>query len=189
MAITDLPSDWSFWILLPDREEGPEVVDASWNVELKEPLFFAQEEFTFISPFQVNAHARWADQSVMVEIDLEATISVPCVRCLELTDIALRTHFMYLYSLRDSVTSEREQESDEHLVLVDALENKLNITPQVWESLILSLPTNPLCREDCKGLCPVCGASLNDGDCGCNRETRDPRLADLLKIKKEDLEA
>ena len=94
MAITDLPSDWSFWILLPDREEGPEVVDASWNVELKEPLFFAQEEFTFISPFQVNAHARWADQSVMVEIDLEATISVPCVRCLELTDIALRSHFM-----------------------------------------------------------------------------------------------
>ncbi len=189
MAITDLPSDWSFWILLPDREEGPEVVDASWNVELKEPLFFAQEEFTFISPFQVNAHARWADQSIMVEIDLEATISVPCVRCLELTDIALRTHFMYLYSLRDFVSSGREQEADEHIVLVDSLENRLDITPQVWESLILSLPLHPLCREECKGLCPICGASLNEGDCGCNRQAIDPRLSDLLKMKEDDLEA
>jgi uncharacterized protein len=189
MAITDLPSDWSFWVHLPGREEGPDVVDASWQIEMKQSIVFAQEEFSFLSPLQVVAHVSWADQSVMVQIELETTLSVPCVRCLELTDIALQTHFMYLYSLRDSVTSEREQESDEHLVLVDALENKLNITPQVWESLILSLPTNPLCREDCKGLCPVCGASLNDGDCGCNRETRDPRLADLLKIKKEDLEA
>jgi uncharacterized protein len=43
----------------------------------------------------------------------------------------------------------------------------------------------PLCREDCQGLCPVCGTNLNNGTCTCKREWEDPRLAALKKLKTD----
>ena len=45
-----------------------------------------------------------------------------------------------------------------------------------------------LCREDCKGLCPVCGKDLNDGDCGCDRTERDPRFESLRALFNDDEE-
>ena len=49
----------------------------------------------------------------------------------------------------------------------------------------MNLPGRFLCSEDCKGLCPKCGADLNLGDCGCDKEDIDPRWADLQKIMKD----
>jgi uncharacterized protein len=49
--------------------------------------------------------------------------------------------------------------------------------------LLLSLPTRPLCREDCRGLCPHCGINLNRESCGCREERLDSRLAALRSIK------
>ena len=45
----------------------------------------------------------------------------------------------------------------------------LDLTQALLDEAVLSLPMRMLCREDCKGLCPICGADLNDGDCGCDR--------------------
>ena len=44
------------------------------------------------------------------------------------------------------------------------------------------------CREDCKGLCPICGKDLNDGDCGCDRTIRDPRFESLRALFNDDEE-
>ena len=52
----------------------------------------------------------------------------------------------------------------------------LDITPEVLNSIILSLPMKALCKEDCPGLCPRCGSNLKDGQCGCESENIDPRL-------------
>ncbi|MGB9809870.1 MAG: YceD family protein, partial [Caldanaerobacter sp.] len=48
--------------------------------------------------------------------------------------------------------------------------------------VILSLPMKFLCKEDCKGLCPICGTNLNYGSCSCKREDIDPRLEVLSKL-------
>lgn len=60
----------------------------------------------------------------------------------------------------------------------------LDITEPVRESLLLAVPLQALCREDCRGLCPVCGADRNEGDCGCDTTTVDPRLAALKQFIK-----
>ena len=60
----------------------------------------------------------------------------------------------------------------------------LDITEPVRESLLLAVPLQSLCREDCRGLCPVCGADRNEGDCGCDATTVDPRLAALKQFIK-----
>ena len=53
------------------------------------------------------------------------------------------------------------------------------------EQLYLALPMKPLCREDCKGLCPNCGTNWNRGTCDCKQGWEDPRLAALNKLKAE----
>ena len=52
----------------------------------------------------------------------------------------------------------------------------------VEADLILSLPFKNLCREDCRGLCPICGKNLNEGLCGCRPQTADPRLEILRQL-------
>jgi uncharacterized protein len=51
------------------------------------------------------------------------------------------------------------------------------------EQFYLALPMKPLCRADCKGLCPMCGTNLNRGTCDCKREWKDPRLSALKELR------
>jgi uncharacterized protein len=62
--------------------------------------------------------------------------------------------------------------------------DEVDVTPLVRDAVLLELPLAPLCREACRGLCPVCGANLNDADCGCERTDRDPRWAALDQLKE-----
>lgn len=60
----------------------------------------------------------------------------------------------------------------------------IDITEPLREGLLLAEPMQALCKQDCRGLCPVCGADLNDDDCGCERFSVDPRLAALKQFIK-----
>jgi uncharacterized protein len=51
------------------------------------------------------------------------------------------------------------------------------------EQFYLSLPMKPLCRQDCRGLCTVCGTNLNRETCDCKRDWEDPRLDVLRKLR------
>lgn len=65
---------------------------------------------------------------------------------------------------------------------------QIDLSPAVREQILLSVPASPLCREDCKGLCPRCGKDLNDGDCGCDRTAMDPRWSALKGIQLDKKE-
>lgn len=60
--------------------------------------------------------------------------------------------------------------------------DKLDLEPLFREQFVLAIPYAPLCREDCKGLCPQCGTDLNSGTCTCEKPI-DPRLAALKGLK------
>ena len=60
----------------------------------------------------------------------------------------------------------------------------IDIAIPLRESLLLAEPLQALCREDCKGLCPVCGVNLNEETCTCETKTIDPRLAALKQFIK-----
>ncbi|MET0143408.1 MAG: DUF177 domain-containing protein [Ilumatobacteraceae bacterium] len=63
---------------------------------------------------------------------------------------------------------------------------QLDLGPMVREGVLLAAPDAPLCREDCAGLCPSCGADLNDGPCGCDMTVRDDRWSVLDQLELED---
>ena len=68
---------------------------------------------------------------------------------------------------------------DEEISAENISENIADITEIVRDTFLASLPMQNLCREDCKGLCPVCGKNLNVGNCECDRLNVDPRLTAL----------
>lgn len=73
--------------------------------------------------------------------------------------------------------AQAENEDSDLYIVADDL--RLDLDALVCEDVFLAMPSRFLCRKDCKGLCPVCGADLNEGDCGC-KPAADPRW-DALK--------
>jgi len=71
-----------------------------------------------------------------------------------------------------------ELDDDIHLVQEEIVE----LDPYLREAFAVSLPMAAICREDCKGLCPVCGKDRNTETCGCESEAVDPRLAPLQDL-------
>ena len=76
-------------------------------------------------------------------------------------------------------------EFDEEFDKTEAADDLLDVTELLRDVLIAGQPMKNLCKTDCKGLCPKCGANLNEGDCGCEKFFVDPRLATLKDFKLE----
>ena len=84
-----------------------------------------------------------------------------------------------------SLRGERELTSDE-LTSATYADDELDVDEMLREQLILGIPMRRLCGEGCKGICPRCGADLNEGDCGCPQSAADPRFQALEKLLKQD---
>ena len=74
-----------------------------------------------------------------------------------------------------------EDEDDPDVYPIDAREHDLDLRPAIREEWLLAVPALVVCKDDCKGLCPKCGADLNAGACGC-AQVRDPRWDALRSL-------
>ncbi|WP_027881820.1 YceD family protein [Meiothermus rufus] len=101
-----------------------------------------------------------------------------CRRCLTPTPAAVRAHFQYMLRYQPGLAHPELVEEDEEEVLLFGHPN-LELGPILSEAFALELPYTVLCKEDCKGLCPVCGTNRNEVDCG-HDEGSPTRLGRLL---------
>lgn len=101
-----------------------------------------------------------------------------CRRCLRTIGGDLLAEVRELYRQRDA--GEADDEDEETYPLGG---DQLDLEPLARDAVLLGLPLAPLCRPDCAGLCPTCGADLSDGACGCPPAAGDPRwgMLDLLR--------
>ena len=117
-----------------------------------------------------------AGDVLLLEAELSAQVRRTCGRCLkEFTAVTKADVLEKFYP-----ASAENIEKDAFVYDSDIVD----VTEPLRESLLLAEPIQALCKEDCKGLCPVCGADLNSGDCGCDRFSVDPRLAALKQFIK-----
>jgi uncharacterized protein len=117
-------------------------------------------------------------QGLYAQGRLTGTVDHECARCLEGYDQTVSARLAELYHYPP------ESAPPDSLTISDDVH--LDLTPVVREDLLLSIPMHALCRPDCKGLCPQCGANWNEGPCDCRDETIDPRLAPLARLLKPD---
>jgi uncharacterized protein len=106
-----------------------------------------------------------------------------CSRCLKPYTKTLRGEIDFSIQEVANDTVGRDDVPETEL-LVTAGASEVDISGPVREALLLEIPLQPLCREDCRGLCPICGVNRNEEACECKVEKTDPRwdaLRDLLK--------
>jgi uncharacterized protein len=128
----------------------------------------------------------------IAQIDVEGTIGaqleIECARCLQKIDKDLEFAFEAAFVTPENFTEAKEAELNASDLDVSVIEgNEIDMIELVREQILLNLPEQVFCREDCKGLCDKCGANRNLIDCNCIEKEVDPRWAALseLKIKNE----
>jgi uncharacterized protein len=106
-----------------------------------------------------------------------------CARCLE--DYPFSLHKEFTFVLKPHAEQLANQELTEEDVSLSFYQgDEVDLAPLVRETLILSLPTIPLCSDECRGLCPNCGVNRNVVSCTCVDQWVDPRLAGLRMAKR-----
>ena len=88
-----------------------------------------------------------------------------------------------VYQFEHVLVRQLNEEDNGDFIVVSG--NQLDLDDLATSDILLELPSVVYCREDCKGLCPVCGANLNEKDCGCDLKQPDPRLQILSEFFKE----
>jgi uncharacterized protein len=168
------------------------------GLDLDEPLdpasvhIESEATFTLRPGGRLTAHVERVDGStVHVRGDLEAPLSLECARCIEPFPLAVEQSLDLFFLPHEADRPDEEEDevelSDRDMVVAYYEGDRLDLGETVREQLYLALPMRSLCRQDCKGRCPTCGANLNAGACGCPREVAptDPRLLPLKKILDE----
>jgi len=122
------------------------------------------------------------DRQFSVEGNAKLVVDIPCDRCL--TDVAVDFDISISkeFDLEKETSAKEDGESEETRFVTDAQE--LDAKELIKEELFILWPSKVLCKEDCKGLCKVCGHNLNVSDCGCDRVVLDPRMAAIQDIFK-----
>ena len=100
-----------------------------------------------------------------------------CRRCLTDVSVSISEGVQLLF-----VDSDTEGADDPDVFVVDARADELDLRPALREQWLLAVPAFALCRDDCKGLCPTCGADLNAGACDCAPVT-DSRWDSLRSVR------
>ena len=117
---------------------------------------------------------------------LTARAEVDCDRCLQLVRVPVEAQFSLQYMTRKEYESSQAVELEETDMTVSVFDGEaIEIDELVREQVLLAVPERILCREDCKGLCPTCGADRNLKPCGCESVETDPRWAALNDLRFE----
>jgi uncharacterized protein len=116
-------------------------------------------------------------QGILLQADFHTIIDLECVRCLTDFQQTLMVNFTELYAFSQRYVT------DSGLLMPET--GIIDLTPVLREYALLEIPISPLCRPDCKGLCPICGNNLNESVCYHEEESGDPRLASLRSLLKK----
>ena len=145
---------------------------------------FRQIDFLFETPLKGEAKVWKAGQSIVVKGRVETVLRFRCVRCLEEFSHPLSSTFDLTLNPSKEMNSEEEVELSEEDMESSFFEGgEIRLSEIACEQIFLDIPYQPVCKEDCKGLCPVCGRDLNRGSCGCHAEVDENRFAVLRKLK------
>ena len=150
-----------------------------------------------LSPQELGLESEGADFSRSTRVELvlrksgdsfyctgqaKTDVKLECSRCLETYFHSLETKLdFYVRVEKDRIKIEYQDQAEP---LVFPGNQFFSIENLIREAILLNLPLKPLCSEDCKGLCSVCGANLNISDCNCKKEELDPRWEKLRNLKK-----
>jgi uncharacterized protein len=140
-------------------------------------------DFTFVGPAMVHLRHYRSGQEIFLEGDLRASVVGQCARCLESFEFPHAPRFSFIMVPHQGRWAEEDLAGGGgDLTWYEGEE--IDVSPMLRERMLLALPTLPLCRDGCRGLCAQCGSNLNAGPCDCAADAGDPRLAVLRTLMR-----
>ncbi len=163
--ISDIPEEG----LALDYEEEPQTLTEGTRIEGK---------------IWVSLRVLKVETTVSVTGELKANLCLECSRCLKEFSHTLISSFRVDYMPLKEIGKEKEYElKSDDLDISFYKGDRIDLTELIKEQILLSLPMQPLCSTDCKGLCPRCRKAIKEGPCNCEVKEIDPRFEVLKKLK------
>jgi uncharacterized protein len=148
-----------------------------------EELSLEDQSAVLRRPPKVRGRITLGGAEVDLEGEISAGVEVECDRCLKPIAVAVETSFDVRYLPVSEYRRPENHELDAQdlsLALFDG--EAIDIDQLVREQILLALPVRRLCREECRGLCQICGIDRNVSDCGCEIRAPDPRWSALKAL-------
>jgi len=164
---------------------GPQRKRASVELVAEE---LGRVEILKIEEIRVDAEGRAGDGAgeYFLEGKVDFNADLTCSRCLDPFPVATAWEFAVRFIPRPEYSTEEEVEISEAELDVEHYSDRfVSLRDLAAEQIHLSVPMKPLCEQDCLGLCPHCGANMNEAPCSCNKEETDDRWAALRDIREQ----
>ncbi len=128
-------------------------IGTSRDIHFDYPKVTLQPDFR-LTDFSGVARIGRTPQGILVQGEFQGTAPAECVRCLTEFEQPLHTTFDELYAF------DKRSETESGLILPE--DANIDLEPLVRDYLMIEMPISPICKSDCKGLCPICGQNLNE---------------------------
>ena len=146
-------------------------------------LVLGEDRLRLVQPPTVSGEIRREDRRVHVKGRVVARVQVECDRCLKLIELPVDSSFKLEYVTQEDYQAQQAVELTEDDLDLTVFDGEvIDIDALVTEEILLAVPDHILCKDDCKGICPRCGADRNSVDCGCETAEVDPRWAGLKEL-------
>ncbi|MBK7381273.1 MAG: DUF177 domain-containing protein [Ignavibacteriales bacterium] len=157
------------------------LTDGTYEYHFEDDVKKLDLEHPFVGKYITKVNLSKYLNQIILEAATTVDAEFECDRCVKIYSAQIESRYKMVYL-------HNQPEGDDDSVDVTYLTkdaDKIDITDDVRDYLLLAVPIKKLCKEDCKGLCPRCGKNLNDGQCSCKPEEVDARWKPLLELKNK----
>ena len=163
-----------------------DITDEGLSLDLEEK--FRLDDVSLSSPVKAHLELQKIGQEIIISGLITTVAEFQCSRCLKDFRNNMDIPMNVVYHPLKDMPLESHELKDDQMEMGFFTGNEIDIKDILTEQILLNVQMKPLCEENCKGLCPVCGTDLNVEKCSCTQKSIDPRLEvlkNLLEKRKE----
>lgn len=138
-----------------------------------------------VSPVEASLDFNRSGNQILVTGNVRVKAVLECARCLESFEVVLSSPVDILCLIGGVEATGDQVGTCDSIIEVPAKLGRIDLTGEVRSILLVLVPIKPLCKTDCKGLCPSCGTNLNKASCNCSSQKYDPRWDALKRLKEK----
>jgi uncharacterized protein len=142
-----------------------------------------EDESFFLEGIDYQIFFKRQNQRIQAQGKIRTAISLVCVRCLEQFELRINSSFDIILFPKELVDQRSTALEDEDLEYIFYENDQIDLEKILSEQVNLFIPFKPVCKAECKGICPSCGASLNRGACACDQEKNEIKFL-FEKVKR-----
>jgi len=170
-------------IYINKLEEGLNELTHVHNAESLDLLTLEDREDCFIHPINIRVSINKVSSQFFFNVSVDTKARFICDRCLDEFTMELKDNFRLVYTLEKDYV---EDEDNTGIKSLGSESDVIDISGDIREALLISIPMKTLCSEDCKGICSVCGVNRNKEECNHKDERIDPRWEALKSLVESD---